>query len=791
MAEVRHACELCETLCPQTHIEVGNKHFCCHGCAIIFDIEHDLGTYSNQLGKTFGKPQVQYEVLDDVEFNADFLTYQSDRMNKMEVRLNGIHCSACILVLEQLNQINSGIINSRLNFAQNLIQISFDPRIISLRQVAELLEYLGYPPNLNPNKVNPIETKSMMYKLGIAGFVFGNVMLFSFPEYLGMEIEPTLKPFFRYLSLILSIPVVFYCANHYFNNTIHGLRMKQFSIDLPITLGILSLFIKSAADVLSHQGSGYFDSLCGFIFFLLIGKWYQERTFKSLSFDSNYYSFFPMTVLTVSKDKKERKKVHDLEVNDQLYIRNNEIIPADIELLSETILIDNSFITGESEPQRRNHGDILYAGGRVVGDSLKGLVLRQASQSYLSQIWAAEHDNSGPSNLDRITRTFSKYFTLSIIAIAVLTFIYWQNTNSALAYEACTSVLIVACPCVIALALPFIFGSSIRLLSSIGCYVRSKDVLTDMQKVNYFFFDKTGTLTLPSIKSVAYHGISLSQEENRIIYSIASKSSHPLSRNIVDFLGQQQEVPVLQFKEIPGVGLEASSKNEHWKIGKQEKIASKENMEKFDAHTQVHISRNDDHLGYFSMRSLSRDNIQPLLHELQSKYALTLVSGDNDRDSIFIKNLGLPQSNQHYNLLPEQKQQLIKQSQQGDQVVCMVGDGINDSLALEQSNVGIVVTDHLNNFNPSCDVILWGNHIQYLDDIFDYIRNLKWVIILAYSFSILYNIIGLFFAVQGKLSPIVSAILMPISSISVVLISLICTRLLFRKQGLQKSQQPI
>jgi Cu+-exporting ATPase len=279
-----------------------------------------------------------------------------------------MHCAACILLLEQLYKIQPGILRSEVDFPRREVALNFDPRVISLEQVASLLDALGYPPALtladtDEGKQKDKSGRILWYELGVAGFCFGNIMLLSFPEYLRLD-DPTLAVLFRWLSMGLSLPVVGFSARSYFKSAWAGLQARMINMDVPIAIGIVMLFLRSSIDVIMGTGSGYFDSLAGLLFFLLIGKAYQRKTYHMLSFERDYRSYFPISVSQVVGGKERMVSVSELKQGDELVIRSGELIPADGILLAGEGEIDYSFVTGESAPVPVRVGERIYAGRR-------------------------------------------------------------------------------------------------------------------------------------------------------------------------------------------------------------------------------------------------------------------------------------------------------------------------------------------------------------------------------------------------------------------------------------------
>ena len=458
-----------------------------------------------------------------------------------------IHCISCIWLLENLNKLNAGINQSSVNFVQKRCSVTFRTDEISLRQLVELLVSIHYVPEISldliEGKVKPRKSRALLNKIGVAGFIAGNVMLFSLPVYFnGKPLEDSLGVFFSYLNFVLTLPLVFYCGSDYIISAWKALLKKMVNIDLPIALGILTLFAVTCFEVFTGRGQGYSDSLSGFLFFLLLGKWYQSKTYEALSFDRDYKSYFPIAVTKLTSEGEENLLLQDIQVGDVLLIRNKELIPADCVLLEGIGLIDYSFVSGESTPIRKDAGEPLYAGGIQVQGAITIKVMREVSQSHLTQLWNRREMRQPSSRLllpliDRI----SVWFTAIIIALALSGFAFWLLSSSLhAAVLVFTSVLIVTCPCALALSLPFTLGNSIRLLGRKGIYFKNTATMENLARVDTIVFDKTGTITIPDQNNITYNGSSLSDEDFTLIASLSRQSTHPLSLALARFLESRE-----------------------------------------------------------------------------------------------------------------------------------------------------------------------------------------------------------------------------------------------------------
>lgn len=791
-------CYHCGQPCEDT-LWLQEKPFCCYGCKTVFEIlnENDLCEYYN-LEKNPGIQRNKvsdetYAYLNEKEIRKKLLAFDSASFAKVHFYIPGIHCVSCIWLLENLQKLNSGILRSEVNFSQKTITIDFDPTKTSLGSLAAALSLVGYPPQINLDATNndkKTTDKSLITKLALAGFCFGNVMLFSFPEYLGMDhTDGHLMRIFSFLNLALAVPVLTYSAMDYFRSSLNSFKQRQINIDVPIAAGLLALFIRSSYDIISATGPGYLDSFTGLVFFLLIGRWFQSKTYESLAFDRDFTSYFPLAVNRLVKDEWKPVVIYELKRGDQICIRNMEIIPADSTLLDEEAFIDYSFVTGESKPTSVKSGAIVYAGGRLIGSPVKLVVEKKISQSHLTTLW--NNDAFRKITESRFQKTIdraAKIFTWVVMVIALVTAVYWQYHNPSEMWLVLTSVLMVACPCALALAAPFTFGSMLRVFGKYKMYLKNADVIERMACINAIVFDKTGTITHGSEPDVTFHG-ELTEHEWRAIKLLTASSSHPLSTIVSKSIHTKSSGTVAQFIEVAGEGIQGIIDGMIVKVGSADFV----NATPIDDPTYSHVfvSINNMVKGYFSIRIATRKNMKEMLQRLGSKCA-ALLSGDNDADKSKMQELFSPTTTLLFNQDPHTKLAYIKGLQDQGKKVLMVGDGLNDSGALKQSDVGIAVTDDTGVFTPACDGILNGQHLYLLDKFLSLAKASTGILRTSFGISFFYNAIALTFAVTGHLTPLVAAILMPVSSISVVGFSTLAVTIAARKKlGSIKSPTPL
>ena len=634
-------CIHCGEDCGKHPVMWDDKPFCCHGCKTVFQIlnKQDLKQYyeiEKMPGIRVETVDVgdKYAYLDLDEIKSKLLDFSDGGVSKVTLFVPGIHCASCIWLLENLNTLNPGIIYSTVNFPKKEVYITFKDEKISLRKLVELLASIHYIPEITLDKLEKTTSKKgdtdLLIKIGITGFVLMNVMLYNFPEYLpgGEFLENDFKSFFGWLSLILSIPVVFYCSNDYFLSAFKSMKHKIISIDIPIALGITTLFLQSVYDIITGAGIGYLDSLTGLVFFLLIGKWYQGKTYQALSFERDYKSYFPVAVTKFENEKEIVIPLQNLQAGDHILVRNQELIPADSKIIKGNGNIDYSFVTGESLPVMKKTGESIFAGGRQVGSAIELEVIKNVEQSYLTQLWNQEKSaDKFESHLTDMISNVSQYFTIIIVAIAMATGIYWLFFDKTIAVFAFTSILIVACPCALALTIPFTFGSTMRQFGRRGFYLKKTDVIEQLQRVNSIVFDKTGTITHSQSMKIEFEGEGLDNDKILMIKSLVRHSTHPLSAALFQNLAGEDYYEVENFREIPAMGITGMVNGIRLNIGSKKFVTGKQENEK-GLKSIVYVFYKDRVLGHFQLENHYRKGLQNVIKNISRKYDLHLLTGD-------------------------------------------------------------------------------------------------------------------------------------------------------------------
>lgn len=786
MAKEEQHCYHCGDTCAKDAVEENGRIFCCHGCRQVYLLldENSLCAYydfsSNPGIKARGKfVSENFAYLEDESVINRLVSFRSPERINVMFDLPQVHCSSCVYLLENLHRIDPGILHASLNFHRKEIFISFSPDKISLRKVVELLAFIGYEPAISLKKktknTGNKQRRKEIFRIAVAGFCFSNIMMLSFPEYLssGNILEQGLKETFSWLIFGLSLPVLFFGAGNIFSSAYKGLRQKDINIDVPIALAIIITFGRSYYEIITGTGAGYLDSGTGIIFYMLVGRWFQNKTNEALSFDRDYRSYFPLGVTVSNEGKESNIPVTRLKPGDKVILRMGEMLPADAILKSDAAEFDYSFVTGENTPVMMSAGALVYAGGRQLGGRVELEVVKEPSQSYITELWNSDAFEEGKKQRDSFVHPWSRYFTIVLLTIAAITAVYWYYVNPAILFKALTAVLIVACPCSLLLSATFTFGNMLRYFGRGKLFLKNAGVIEQIADIDTIVLDKTGTVTEVAYTQARYQGEALKPIEEQWIKQLAGQSAHVFSQRIYDSLINEESIyaELTSFTEYPGKGLEGSVGNNFVRIGAKG-FVNDETMEvDNDEHTgsRVYVQVGGLTKGYYEFRNKYRKGFKRMVWSLLKRgYEVHMLSGDNDTEKKRLDKYFDGMLQARFKVTPMEKLEYIKNLQAKGKKVLMIGDGLNDAGALKQANVGWAVSDQSARFTPASDGIIDGESVRKLAGFLHYAKGAKKLIATGFVLSILYNVVGLSFAVSGNLSPLVAAILMPSSSLSLI-----------------------
>lgn len=790
-------CYHCGEIVQGPLLQFDEKSFCCVGCKSVYEIlqSHNLcGYYS--LTPNPGTPQQQthvntyYDFLDDIAVREKLIYFQDGSNQYVKFTLPGMHCSSCIWLLENLCKINKGVVSATVNFMEKEISLVFNQDHITLKELVLLLKKIGYEPRLSLEDLTTKQDKKVdrqqLYKIAISGFCFGNIMMLSLPDYFSdgdFLNDALLNTVFNYLTLVLALPVFFYTAREFFVSSWQQVRLGKLNIDIPIALAILITFMVSVYRIVFLNQLGYMDTMAGIVFFMLLGRFFQNKSYYYLTFQRSVSSYLPVAVHIIEGNQEINLPITKLEIGQNLIVRQQEVVPADSVLMSERAWFDYSFVTGESNWVEKNQHETIYAGAILKSPVVNLLVSKKPSQSYITRLWNSRQQAKFQSNTLLTTERINVWFSGIVLLLGVLACIYWVwQGEPSIGLRALVTVWIVACPCALLLCSTFTHGNMLTLLANRGIYIKNAAVLEVLHKIDTLVFDKTGTLTNTHHAHVDFIGRCLTAEEKQRIYSLANLSIHPLSKSVASFLACRTPTEVIDFVSVEGKGIQGTIDGINVKLGSASWLQVGSTLQ--NRYTKVFVAFEQEVLGYFEIKNEYRSGILDAFSSLQRTYDLHVLSGDNDAERETLQQV-VPHDHQlNFNCLPEQKTAYVDALQKKGKTVLMIGDGLNDMNAFEKSNVGMAVIEDEHHFLPASDVIIRAERLADMDTILLFIRKSRLMLFITFGVSIIYNVIGLSYAMQGVLTPVVAAVLMPISTVSIVGLSFFLSRFYAKRYGI-------
>jgi Cu+-exporting ATPase len=784
----KEICFHCGSECGKGAPIADGHRFCCQGCVGVYELlrAHNACEYYDFDDPSGRKPS-GFEGSRFAAFDTAFMNRTNRPQGSVStviLRVPDMHCAGCVWLLERLYRFDQGIVSSRVDLLHRTIAVDYRETGTSPSAIARLLDSLGYTPVLErptsrKGRVHP-ERRKLYTQLGIAGFAAGNVMMVGLAHYIAgpQGLDPTVDVVLRTLELGLSILVLTLCATPWLGSALRSLRRGVVNLDVPVAIGITTIFLRSIIDIAVNRGEGFLDSFTGLIFFLLVGRLFQHRAIESLEFDRSMRSFFPVSASRLSQGEIQDISVDDLQRGDTVLVRNGEVIPADSILLHSVGVVDYAYLTGESEPVECRPGTMLYAGGRVLGRSLQLSVVKPSSTSSMASLWSRQDIHTERRAVDALQERFGLVFTVSVLSLAVLAGLYWLP-NVEMALTVFSSVVIIACPCALTLSMPITYGTAMGLLAQHGLFLKNISALGELQLVTDVVFDKTGTLTEPH--RVEFVGVELDADTCAAFAAMAVHSTHPISRAIVA-ASPPSRVSLSDVEEISGLGVRCHHNGHELALGSTRLLGNDHYEPSMALSASGSVAIVDGHVvGQYVIRHTLYSGIDEMISALRSRALnVHVVSGDSERGRDVLGKV-FDDAEIHLSATPNDKVEIIKSFQSRGRHVMMVGDGLNDITAMSSANVSIAVSNGSSRIVPACDIMIDASRVAMIDRLIGYARSQGRVVQSALWFTMAYNALGISLAASGRLSPVITAVLMPVSSLLVLAISVFGARSTFRR----------
>lgn len=756
------------------------KHFCCLGCKSVYNVLYDSGLtqyYKYQSDKIRQKVVViddKYEYLDDISFWKNYVLSTNDHF-KFTFFIEGIHCSACLWLLEKLPEFIPNLIKSRVNMSDSTLELEFS-RDCKLSDIAKKIASFGYvahpvTEDKDSKTLFKIEERKTLIRIGIAFACMGNIMLYSLSNYAGAE--GTYKLLFNLYILLCFLPVIFYCAIPFYKSSLSSLKLKRFSIDLPISVALILGTIVGVYAFIYESDTIYFDTLSTLVFLLLLIRYLLKRIqVLSMGFHDFKSLMVGRKAIKVLENGTHKEVLSNfLNVGEQVYIGANEVIPIDgkiVKLDAEFAKINNSLITGESQAQKVTLGQDVFCGAKNLNQPFFIEVKCKLEDSRIGKI--LENIQLGQSQntiISRLAEKLAQRFVMLISILSVSFFVYfYYYFGFQIALMRTITLLVITCPCALALTTPLALYMGISLLARKGIFVKNENVIESLASSKKIFLDKTGTLTNGDFQVCEFLNLKNEDIYVSILYALELHSDHPIASAIKNYIKLNLnpiDITLEQVEEIIGLGVKARFNNKKYFVGKS-KSFHKET-------TNVALYEEDEKVLEIKLSDQLRVGVYEVIKQLK-KNDITpyIVSGDNKSVVKNVaNNLQISSDNIYFEQSPETKLQLIEQSPK----TIMVGDGVNDAMALQKAYVGIAVGGSADISMKAASVHM---KVKGVDSVYKLILVSKKIIQnikLNLFISLAYNIVGVYLTFIGVISPLIAAVLMPLSSITVLISTII------------------
>ncbi len=798
-----HACAHCGLVVPLALVdELQALQFCCHGCRTAHDIIHTCGLdrYYELREKEADNRAAPasdrtYADFDDESFRR-LHTRRVGGLSRCELLLHGVHCSACLWLIERLPRMVPGLVEARLDLRRGLVDISWDDSTVKLSAIARTLASIGYPPQ--PARDRKARTRRLaddraqLVRLAIAGAIAGNVMLFAVALYAGIfnAMDPAHRAFFRWISMILTVISLAWPGAVFFRSAWAAIRTRTPHIDVPIALALLAGGAWSVFSTIRGTGEIYFDTVSVLVFALLAGRFFQARQQRSSADDVELlFALTPTSARRIDTDQVREVPIEALQAGDLVEVLAGDCLPCDGEVRSGESLLDESLLTGEAKPVAAGQGTPVAAGTLNISSTLCVQVHATGEETRVGQLMKLVADGSRrKAPIVRFTDAASAWFTRGMLALAAITLGIWLLLDPTLAVDHAVALLVVTCPCALGLATPIVITIATGRAARRGMLIKGGDAIQSLSKPGFMFLDKTGTLTSAGLSLVAWHG---DDSVHPLVRAVETASTHPIARALVRDLQESPEkattVRVTSTTQTPGLGIEGVADQRRIAIGSEAFISARARVSPeqsglarrwaTEGFSPVLIALDGMCVALAAVGDRVRPDAAATIAALRSRgWTLRIASGDHqDVVARVGAELGFASTDCLGGLSPEAKLALVEQAKrsisQGRKVV-MVGDGVNDAAALAAADVGIAVHGGAEASLAACDIYLSrpgvGSILELLDGCdrsMSVIRRNLWV-------SLFYNITAAALAVCGLLNPLIAAIVMPVSSLSALAVSL-------------------
>jgi len=786
--------------CTHCHLEFDEKvmikelenpelNFCCNGCQGVYHLLKDdgLDSFYDKMGKNSIAPPVALGAdssnFDMESFKSRYIKTTNEGFSRVDLIIEGIHCAACIWLNVKVLGQTDGIVEASINFTNNKAKIVWDEDTIKLSEIIDKIRSIGY--NAYPYDRSESEkqatknNRDYFLRMSVAIFASMNLMMIGVAKYTGFftGMEEDMLRLIHMAEFIFATPVVFYSGWIFYRGAYYGLKNKILNMDFLVSSGATLIYIYSLYVLFGGEGHSYFDSAGMIITFVLVGK-YLEVIGKKGAVDTmdKIKSTIPLEATIIVDGGKKVVAIDKIEVGDIIEVKSGEKASVDGQIISGESSFDESSISGESLPVSKKSGDKVYSGTINLNQVIRYKAIKNYANSTLNSIVELLEDslNSKPK-IEDITNELSKHFSVVILSLAIATFAGWYFYEGSFENSLiiAISVIIIACPCALALATPIASLIGVSWLAREGLLFKEAKFIETFAKANTIVLDKTGTITHGKLSVVKGNCEVLNNEQLNILYSLVDSSTHPISKAIKKYLEENFEniahIELENIEQVDAKGLKASYNGDNIFGGNSELLEEVQiNIGKEYHSTIYHFAIGSKLLVTFELEDTIKEDAKETIEYLHSQdIEVIMCSGDNEQIvSKVASEVGIV--NYQAKMSPIDKANYISKLKDEGKIVIMAGDGVNDALALSRASIAISMGNGADISIAVSDVVILNDSLKGLEKsvyiskrTFDFIKQ-------NLAISLVYNVLTVPIAMAGYVIPLVAALSMSLSSLLVV-----------------------
>lgn len=733
---------------------IGDSKFCCHSCELLYSWNQN-----GQLPKvSINSVSEKWQKYNFLEIEKSFNQSPCSLYKKFQFYIEGLQCSSCVHLLENFPLFCDEILFSKVNYSKHIFEVEAKSTI-SLGAICEAIEQLGYLPKplsevTDYEAAKQAEIRNDIRRLGIAGAIAGNTMLFSVPLYVG--VDETMAIVFKWISFFVFLPLIFYVAVPFYKKAWSSLLVRRISIDMMIVVALLSGFIFSTYSLIKNSNDIYFDSTASFIFLILLTRFILKKHQDKLSHKNILSDLFETEVYKIISHSKEiHANYRQIQSNDLYQVKKNQLVPCDSILKSEQAEFDQSFLTGEAFPQIKFRGDRILAGSRLLNKTILCMSLEKASKSALAKsIDKVDIQLREKTSLQSLSDYMAHRLTLGVFTTAGIFFLIMYPQIGFDAFKRCLALITIACPCAIAFGAPLANSLGLKKAIKNGFFIRTEDVFEKLVDIKKIIFDKTGTLTFSQMDLIQTVPHDFFEEDKSIILGLENQSLHPVAMSLKNAWSNIKLKKIPQVIETAGFGVEGFFDEHQYALSK---VAASD-KEAF----QVNFSKDQQTIGTLFFKEKIKPEVKNVIKEFKDHgFKILMLTGDQKSRAVSVaKQVGIFANDVFAEQTVESKRQFII-----EQNPCLyIGDGLNDMQALSEASVSFAIKGPFESTLKISDVYAPQKDLSSVFEIIQLAKKIQNTVKANLLFALFYNIVTGACALLGFINPFVAAVLMPLSS---------------------------